>query len=345
MAVQQAISASISTNCGYITVTDTSTYTTTPNSRADFGIAILVEHDGAFDYTLSNFTNTNFWEIPVTNGTQYTIHAYQVPQWVNGTYASGEIVYHNGYFWVNNNGFGISTEPGVQYWTVIPNDSTGQAQFNSSASSSADTIITPFCVITRTSCYNYQVCNPTQAISYFRVTDIEGNLSVITTNATPVTDQNGGVIAYSIPIGECVTITVPSEGVYVLNTGDNATSMIYQKVIFELCKYFDCYFGLIKKILCTDYDPCCNACDEATIKETENFRFTLNKMQALINVLQMKTYYDNIHYRSTLNVSDNRIIELNEIQDIINSLDDIIVRCGLCAGATDNDVVNPCTSC
>jgi hypothetical protein len=352
MSVTINISATGNTQCGNILITDISAYTASPNSRADFGIAIMIDSAGVLDTTLSDFTNTTSWIIPVTNGILYTIYAYQVPVWVlaNAPYSSLDIVYYNGYFWSNSSGGNTSGIPGTSAdWTIVTNDAAGKLLFIAycSATEQTTTTVTPNCIISKTECYKYTVCNTTAAISYFSVTELDATLVTITTdsNATAVLDSNGNIIAYSLPAYTCTEITLPEEGVYVLGTGTSSTCMPYQYVIFELCKYYDCYFGLIKKILCDDFDPCCTTCDSATIRNNEIFRLTLNKMTGLINALQIKTFYDNVHYGNIMSIPANRLTELAEIADILNMLNDIIVRCGLCNGAQSNEVITPCTNC
>ena len=384
------IASSVSCNCD-IKVEDTTNYSTYGSVREDYAIALFYSNDNfaSVSYTFANAGSTGvpgIWNItnPAGGG------IYKIKAFIVGVYDAGnayntlDITYYNGVFYYAtaaiNQGDPV---PGINSnWVnvlgFIPIALFVYGHFINNINSATPTYIDwtisnvhQYCgdiSLTHTSCYNYNVCNTTQSTEFFSVTDLAGTVITDVTfgdaNATAVLDNSGKLLGWSLPTGICTAMILPKEGVYLINYGSSITCMNYQKVVFELCKYYDCYFGLIKQILCNDYDPCCDSntphkaqhkgflgfgrssecfdCNDEKKKEHELFRLTLNKMQALINVIQIKTFYDTIHYGSILNVTANRLTELSEIQDMINMLNKLIIRCGLCNGAWSNEVKSDC---
>jgi hypothetical protein len=338
--------------CNHVTTEDLSTYGVSPDSRSNYGLALFVLEGGVPNDLLSDLTNSDPWSTPTAStSTVYTFSVFAAPLWVAGAYNAGTIVfYSDGNFYQNSSGAVNNNEPTVGPGWTIMTTSNYAAFLASGIDNVTNTLTMPLFIcqdmtISRTSCLNYSVCNNTGADQYFIVKDVAGTIQTITTDATPIYDSNNVLIAYMIPTMECVDVAVSDTGVYIFWFGTGSTSMPYADVVFELCEYYTCYFSLVKQILCSDIDPCCQECAEEAKRQNEIFRFTLNKMQALINTLQIKIGFDSLTYKNTITITDDRETLLAEIADILLKLDDIIIRCGLCEGAQTNTVTSPCTNC
>jgi hypothetical protein len=297
------------------------------------------------------------------SGTVY-IEAYWVRNWEHSLgWNQGDICQYNGNFYY------VVAGGGVAPFAIPPDLNASWIIFDSNVSAAAtynfftlalgggnvwydDVTVNKTCnniSLTQTSCLTYNVCNNTGSIQYFSITDVNGTLITNVTldsNAIPQYDGNNVLIGYLIDSGDCSVATFTTAGVYILNYGSVITELDFGIVIFELCTYWDCYLSLIKQVLCDDFDPCCVQCDEATKRKHELFRFALNKMEALMFTLNQKVSYDALKYMNVIAVPEDRILLLEEINDIIGVLDDLIVRCGLCNGTqSSTTVVNPCRGC
>jgi hypothetical protein len=272
MAVNLVITADLTASCGFAEIIDNSIYSAVPDSRQDFGIALFVTKNGTLDYTLSDFTNSDPWYIPITNHTPYMVVAFQVNVWklANIPYADASVVYHipTGVFWFNSSGAPTNDVPGTgSDWVQITNDITGYTNFSNACNNYAYIDLEQDCpdyTIKRTICPDPAVC-----CKIWKFCDNSGNL-----NSKQVTlyDYNMNQISQvsTLPsMALCFDITLPSQGVYILEvyeltgippaiTGDPQYLIIY-----EYCQLEQCVQYLIDQILCTS-DPCfdiCNPCN------------------------------------------------------------------------------------
>lgn len=353
-----------------VTIVDNTTYpiyippSIIGQQRDYYGIAIFGSNDGFNTSVNQDLTSPTpgLWNPSVTGGGIWYFKAYIVSKWIiSATYVQYDICFYNGEFYYVNDAGGVSPSEAVPSvntkWTSM---TSGTASANYALFDAAEVVghrightfvsVSVNCAditVTRTDCYDYDLCNTTASTQYFSITDLAETIDtdvVVGSEATAVYDS-GVLIGYSLPANTCVSITLPSSGVFLVNYGSASDNLLYQKVIFELCPYWDCYFTLINNVLCADFDPCCQDCDNTSKQQNQIFRLELNKMEGLMFTLQAKVSYDQLVYRNVIAVSEERSNLLTEIESIISKLDDIIVRCGLCNGAQSTEVSNPCTNC
>jgi hypothetical protein len=331
-----------------------------------YSVALFYTNDwftADFNMNLTEPSNYSWIETITNSGTIY-IEAYWVLNWDHSfAWVQGDICQYNGnfYYVVSGGGVGAFENPPDlnASWVVFDSSISVANTYNfftlalgGSTVWYDDVTVNKTCnnvSITQTECLIYNVCNNTAETQYFSITDVSGTVITDVTldsNATAIYDSNNILIGYSIATGLCSVATFTTAGVYLLNYGDAIDELDYGIVVFELCTYWDCYFSLIKQVLCDNFDPCCVQCDAEIKRKHELFRFALNKMEALMFTLNQKISYDALKYLNVVSVPSERELLLEEINTIIGVLDDLIVRCGLCNGTQSNTiVVNPCRGC
>lgn len=131
----------------------------------------------------------------------------------------------------------------------------------------------------------------------------------------------------------------------------NADLPTNQYVAYGICNIESCWKKLYDKMMCKPVDVCCDSCDPEVKEEMENFRYTLNMMNALwFNLMAYieleQGIYMHLYNLYTINgvVSDPvRMSFLQHIADIIEKIAEITERCGDCNGAFSNET--GCTEC
>lgn len=356
MAVQQVIIADLNVNCGYARISDNSVYLASPNSRADFGIAIFVEENGSLNYSLSDFTNSDPWYIPITNHIPYVVHAIQVPVWVAGVnYAALSIVYHNdtGLFYQNTSGGGSGgVEPGQPGWTEMTNDLVGYNSFMAIGSSGADISLQQDCpdyILSKVECDDIATCCKT-----WRVCDNSGNLTV---KQVSLFDYNGNYISTTIldpATSLCVDIVLTTSGTFIvgirdkpiLDTEDGPTILSnYTEflVIYEYCQLSHCAQYLLDQILCSN-DPCeevCNPCSQDKILKQQNARTEINRMSWMFLTLMGMINSERIKYLGLYGMDTTRLAFVTRIGLYLTKINEIAIRCGICTSANVTASDNP----
>jgi len=114
------------------------------------------------------------------------------------------------------------------------------------------------------------------------------------------------------------------------------TSLVEEYVpIFDLTDSFACYKALFAYILCSCDDPC-NDCDDG-IRERE---YDMNSIMALMINLKEMIYLEKYQYMGIYSVNDTRESLLGEIGAMIDKLQIISDRCGLCDENSTNSITN-----
>jgi len=345
----------VGSNC-HIFIEDNTTYPFNTKDRDEYGIALFWSNN-SFTDSFNDLTNsTTGWDTNPIGGGMWEYIAFIAPIWdVANSYAPNCIVYYNGGFYYADPG-GTAIVPGGNNpsintnWILLDylksNDNYDFFQLaitgGCNLTGQTFTTVNKHCgdlSFEQTSCLNWTICNTTDSNMFILVKDSAGAAVDITTDASKSFDY------YIVPAEDCIDITLPESGVYIIDICHVIDVVDSYKTIYEFCEYWNCYFDITKNILCNDTDPCCEPCDTSSQKQNEIYRLQLNKMMALMNNLKAKISYDTFAYWNTGIVDDTRADLLEEINDTKNKLDDIIIRCGLCNGAQSNDVVTPCGNC
>ena len=105
--------------------------------------------------------------------------------------------------------------------------------------------------------------------------------------------------------------------------------------IFDISDAQACYAALFKYILCNCDDPC-DDCDDGIRARTHD----MNSIRALIDSVKEKVYFERYQWMGIYSLSDTRQDFIEELGLMIDKLNIITDRCGLCS-ETDTNV----TSC
>ena len=347
MSVVVVTTADLGISCGYAKIIDESVYGAPPDSRADYGIVIMVQKNGVTDYTLSDFTNSNEWYVPIVNNTLYTVMCFQLPAWVAGSYAAGQVVYdyNTQLFWYNNAIIATTDTPGTgNDWKQLTNDLAGYNFLNNSCTGASTTQIQQACpnyTLTKVNCANDDCCREWQicdnsgdtTIKYLAIFDSGGNLIT------------GGLYGIDPSISTCVTVTLPKQGVFIVGAMEVSNPNLHIAVelitsysdffmIYEFCQLQKCVQYLIDKILCSK-DTCqeiCDPCDKDKILESQKSRMDLNRIIALFGTLLAMENAEKITYLGVFDFDATRADFISKIGMYIQKIIDISIRCGICTG-------------
>lgn len=358
MAIVQEINSNLTALCGNIYIEDLTTYgTVTPDTREDFGIALFFGIDnsgsGVYDYTdtsLNNLSNPGdnstmgTWMIPIQNVTQnYEIKSYWAPIWESGGgYSAADIVYYYesdlvSNFWINVDGAGATAPASASPGVWLPLDETNYAEF-ATALLTGNLTYEYDEYISVIKCPDYKVilkeCDGVHRLidntnngydKRYTVTDYNGNTEIDTTN------WDLGTVNY-------VDITVSEDKVYII-TIENEIAGVWEEVaqipLYEYCKTKTCFTYAVDKILCNEWDPCCDNCDDEAILKKERQRLMINQLIALYGTLYAYIHEDSVEYLDIMNIDQDRSTFLGRISSLMEKIVSILERCELCQGAWD----------
>lgn len=373
----------VENNCEQIRVTDGTPWPVNLGAiqREYCGIALWYSYNGAIYNDFSNMgTNSTpgEWIIPITGNGIYNISMFVVPIWTTGSWATNEIVFNNGNFYIATaphlpGGIAPSIDP--TGWRLL--DNTDYFTFyNNWDGPSADRFYAFIQRQVNVTCFNTEpVTSPSNiyqiACHSFRV-DYSSlpttlNIAISVWNL----DMTERISCLIIPAGSTDTyadVTTPTDGVYIIEYGYqldqtstncdiNYEEMFVQYPVYDFCNALVCYNALVQILLCNELDPCCRNCDPDFIEKRKIYREELNKMMALmfqlyalLNIEQLDFVGYNIIYQQiSQNVyepfSIDRNLILDRIQDVIEKLSEITGRCGDCDGPRENLSNKPCTNC
>jgi hypothetical protein len=301
------------------------------------------------------------WIIPSINQEQYSIYAFYAFNWTDGginVWPIDGICYDHGGFYLNISGGTVTegiaaTPPHLDpvKWKLM--DDTNYADFVTAMASgtnpidvcrSNEEVLTISChlytVTQSPTCYEWKVCD-VSGIAGDKVVNIYayGSTTILAT--------------YTLAEGQCVTVTLPNDGVYVVDIMRiTATEPIHEyHLAYEICKIKTCWATLVNSILCNEWDPCCmNSCSDAQKEALRVKRDTLNMMIALFIDLMASMLVEHTQYMNILltyqngNTEATRATYIQRVKDNIERLLLIVGRCGECT-QTPVTTTTSCSTC
>ncbi len=336
----------------------------------------------------NNNTNAE-WTVPIVNTGQYHVYMFAVMRWTPGSvWDQGSIVYHNGYFWqslvlTNNEPTDISPD-----WEQL--DCTNFNEFNIYCTNSVPVPFESayFTSIYNSECVSariYNIACNSYVVQNIAAPDINQQPNFLLPILIKVwnlsmTEEVMECIYVDVMAGETFSnIQLPNnDGVYIIEVGygsytnvvwdnNNPPNMISyeivrncvfnadlptnQYVVYGICNIESCWKALYDKIMCKPIDPCCQSCDPEEKEEIENFRYTLNMINALwFNLMSYIELEQGIymHMYNIYSINGEVIdpVRMNFIQhiaDTIEKINELTNRCGDCNGTQSN--ISNCTEC
>ncbi len=201
--------------------------------------------------------------------------------------------------------------------------------------------VLPDISMTKTTCDSWEICNEDVNLSYgymfYSVTDL----------VTP--------IEQAIITDECVTITAPADGAYIIQVysmnGTTYDQVLNTYIVYSFCHLEACIESLTKQILCNDWDPCCTSCSAEQKREWQIKRDHLNMMIALqgrlfylLNQNSIYCMFSGMLDPTSPNINENITDNAAEMIQIIERLAYLTGRCGQCEG-TQTTSTSGCTDC
>jgi hypothetical protein len=360
MALATSLTSNQTTTEGFITVIDGSTYSS-PTIREDYGIALIVKTDpGSGTYTedtsLNDITNPGItgtagtWDIAFPNSrVNYEIIAYWCPVWIAGTYTLNTVVFLVDTFYYCN--VASSTEePGTgTEWTVIGTGAIATI-FATDTTLSSETIYesvfphVDYETVLIECDDSFKLIDHTTTGYYKRYLITGYDIAIGDDIDTMVTNDSTLVPVYynGLTTGTIADITIPSDGVFIITIEENATSsdfttgtnsVVAQFPLYSYCKLKTCYNYLVQSVMCNNWDPCCDNCDEEAKQKKIRQRQSLNQIVALYPLLLAYINEEFISYLGFIEYDQTRYDYAEQIDMLMDKINDILERCELCQGA------------
>jgi hypothetical protein len=190
---------------------------------------------------------------------------------------------------------------------------------NSTSRSYTFTVLENWLIIpSTTAAHAFTVCNasPTNDIE-FTVTDFEGN-------------ELSGYVDIPVLQGEESIVTLPSDGVYVVNFYDTTTSAeLGNKIVVDYSDLNLCLINTLQKVLCNTDDECTNYCKD---------KYYLDRIIPLATLFFAKanTEIQLNHIYPT--ITTEKYAQLQTIQNILNKLNTYCDTCGSNTNTTNNSM-------
>lgn len=346
-----------------IIVNDNTDYT--GDSRLNYGIALFVNVDpgsGTFtnDPTLSDMTNPGDdsipgeWTITVPRETKvYEICLFYCQLWISGTWAQDDIVYYNGDFWKKNAvGTGTDTPSGISTeWDVMAG--TNYAEFLATLSLGTPTVQESIQYVPVEACKEFilvkKACNGQHCI----MLNVDDTTSDLRYTITTYTGESEIAATEFEPDADTACFTLTDDNVYIISIeryNGSEWEEVFTEPIYEYCKLKTCATYLFDSVLCNEFDPCCDNCDEDTVNKQSRQRLMLNQLIALYGTLMAYINEESIDYLNIVTVDEDRLTYIERIGQYMDKVKAILERCELCSGAwqsttdttTNNGSYKPC---
>lgn len=362
MALTQDFALSTIARCNYLQVSDNSEYTS-PTVREDYGIALFFEKDtgngfsedtNLHDLSNSGVTgNPGSWDIQRENeDAVYKLHAFHCPVYAAGSFSIGDIVYYEVSgttgFWRNTTGVDSTPAVGSPNWTEMT--TSNFTQFT------AASLLNCSLFNEETTAYK---CNSVE----FILTSCPGTFEVIsheslTQNVTLyIYDLLGNILIDGLEVQKDGAVGTTSftfdgdysDGVYhvkaLVSPVGSDSYQLNNYALYNTCRITACMSALVDELMCNDWDPCCSNCDNDAIEARKKQRLTLNELGALYGFAMAYIHADRINYLGVNGISADRFNELNRIQNLLDKLNDIIIRCDICRGALSTSTTSSYKPC
>lgn len=345
MAFIKSLNSSQTALCGSIYVEDQSVYgIASPDTREDWGIALFVGIDagsGSFanDPTLSNLINPGAigipatWDIDIPNSkTQaYKVSAFWCPLWISGAYAENQVVYYDGFFYVKNT-TGTGTElPSIGgEWILLTED-----DFDIFEAALLLNITNDVVYESVIGCPKFKVvfkeCDHVQRVVDNSENNNNKRFSVTRYDGTPVLEE------VKFEGAKYIDFTLPEDHVYIITIEEEVGFELWEEVaklpIYEYCSLKKCSTYLMNSLMCNEFDPCCENCDNEAIAKKTKQRLQLNQLFFLSASLMSYIHEESIEYLGLIDMSADRLTYMERIDNLFDKIKMILERCDLCAGA------------
>jgi len=315
--------------CGSLYVEDTTTYPVTLGSsrvRTDLGIAIFYSKDD-FVTVLADLSNSDLgWTFSVDNNSTYIVKAFIVLSWIAGSYTDDEIVYYENFFYQNQSGGATTGIPGVSVdWVELD---------------SADYLLFETELETGSGDFGYTLQSESFDCPLFSIEMTEEHKFVVSDNSGGATINSAKLYDIRDSVIESLTF---SSNLASFTTTNNFCGYVYILYddseiallpVIDMIYAKDCGIELTKYIMCACSDPCDEDCyEDDYIKQKRTELLNLNSLLFAINGF---IYTDRIKYMGIVSYNSERKDFISKIGEMIEQLNVITERCGLCSSSESN---------
>ena len=150
---------------------------------------------------------------------------------------------------------------------------------------------------------------------------------------------SGAVIVEGVSVlaGDSYTFSLTTTGIYILyyllaytTDDDVVVAVTYTVQVNFFCPIETCLLSLLTQVLCqSTADPCCNLCNQQEKDKIELLRFELNKLLGLYGYYLGLNFYQRIKYFGIFQMTDEVLVGLVELNDVITKIVAISGQCGL----------------
>src|SRR3989304_1272756 len=287
-----------SSNCGYITVQDLTTYPYSTKERSEIGLACFYSDDAFVSSEAILNNSSSDMTFATLNNKTYIVRVFVVDAWENGSYANLVIVWFDCYFYQNQSAGPTAEEPGHGTdWVVLTEDDYAVFELELYTGSSSNYGYVEASEQTTCSLFSIERTGDHE----FTVTD---NSNGATINYANVYDYEGNLLSEHTFSDSLIGLTLAEDSAQYIEISYNDNDIV-QLPIFDLTNARTCMMALTNYIMCSCSDPCDAGCNEDLVIKRK--RIELNNLSILYWAILGFVYTDRIKYLGIISSDESRV--------------------------------------